>query len=175
MCLFNKWLQITSNILKHSWLICLKFVCHFLAELYYLILKSSVVLRFSQTCKFWSSKAAFTIAFFAAVNHLNGPLRKQNFTLTGSKGHGLWFVIGWFWSILCVCVFQGSLLVIVIMIDGSEKRNYCEGAFWTLEFTCLWKAQLMMQHMESWNLQKTYTNLPQQLHQQRLLLFPPWL
>ena len=26
---------------------------------------------------------------FAAVNHLNGPLRKQNFTLTGSKGHGL--------------------------------------------------------------------------------------
>ena len=34
-----------------------------------------------------------------------------------------------FQSILCVCVFQGSLLVIVIMIDGSEKRNYCEGAF----------------------------------------------
>ena len=26
---------------------------------------------------------------FAAVNHLNGPLRKQNFTLTGSKTHGL--------------------------------------------------------------------------------------
>ena len=29
------------------------------------------------------------ISFFAAVNHVNGPLRKQNFTLTGSKGHGL--------------------------------------------------------------------------------------
>ena len=29
---------------------------------------------------------------------------------------------------LCVSVFQGSLLVIVIMIDGSEKRN-CEGGF----------------------------------------------
>ena len=27
-----------------------------------------------------------------------------------------------------VSVFQGSLLVIVIMIDGSEKRN-CEGGF----------------------------------------------
>ena len=27
-------------------------------------------------------------AFFAAVNILSGPLRKQNFTLTGSKGHG---------------------------------------------------------------------------------------
>ena len=26
---------------------------------------------------------------FAAVNHLNGTLRKQNFTFTGSKGHGL--------------------------------------------------------------------------------------
>ena len=34
-------------------------------------------------------KNQLTIAFFATVNHLNGPLRKQNFTLTGSKGHGL--------------------------------------------------------------------------------------
>ena len=81
-----------------------------------------------------------TIAFFAAVNHLNGPLRKQIFSLTGSKGQGLWFVIGGFRSVLCVSVFQDSLLVIVIMIDGSEKRN-CEGGFWTLEFACLWKAQ----------------------------------
>ena len=98
------------------------------------------LLRFSQTCEFWSSKAAFTIPFLTAVNHLNGPLRKQNFTLTGSKGHGLWFVISEFRSISCVCVFQGSLLVIVIMIDGSEKRS-CEGGFCTLEFACLWKAQ----------------------------------
>ena len=29
-------------------------------------------------------------------------------------------------SVFCVSVFQGSLLVIVIMIDGGEKRN-CEG------------------------------------------------
>ena len=28
------------------------------------------------------------LPFFTAVNHLNEPLRKQNFTLTGSKGHG---------------------------------------------------------------------------------------
>ena len=88
----------------------------------------SLLLRYSQTCEFWSSKDAFTIAFFAAVNHFNGPLRKQNFTLTGSKGHGLWFVIGGFRSVLCVSVFQGSLLVIVIMIDVSEKRS-CEGGF----------------------------------------------
>ena len=33
-------------------------------------------------------KSQLKIAFFAAVNHLNGPLRKQNFALTGSKGHG---------------------------------------------------------------------------------------
>ena len=37
----------------------------------------------------------------------------------------------WWISIrLCVSVFQGSLLVIVIMIDGSEKRN-CESDFGT--------------------------------------------
>ena len=85
-------------------------------------------------------KSQLTIAFFAAVNHLNGPLKKHNFTLTDSKSHGLWFVIGGFRSILCVSVFQGSLLVIIITIDGSEKRN-CEGGFWTYEFACLWKAQ----------------------------------
>ena len=85
-------------------------------------------------------KSQLLIAFFTAINHLNSPLRKQNFTLTGSKGHGLWIVIGGFRSILCVSVFQGSLLVIIIMIDDSEKCN-CEGSFWTLELACLWKAQ----------------------------------
>ena len=37
-------------------------------------------------------------------------------------------MIGRFGSVLLVSVFQGSLLVIVIMIDASEKRN-CEGGF----------------------------------------------
>ena len=37
-------------------------------------------------------------------------------------------MIGGFRSVLCVFVFQGSLLVIVIKNDGSEKRN-CEGDF----------------------------------------------
>ena len=32
-------------------------------------------------------------------------------------------MISEFQSILCVSVFQGSLLVIIIMIDGSEKRS----------------------------------------------------
>ena len=37
-------------------------------------------------------------------------------------------MIGGFQHFLCVSAFQGSLFVIVIMIDGSEKRNY-EGGF----------------------------------------------
>ena len=53
----------------------------------------------------------------------------------------LWLVK--FPSVWGVSVLQGSLLVIVIMIDGSEKRN-CEGAFWTLEFACLWKVQYFL-------------------------------
>ena len=120
-----------------------------------------------------------TIAFFAAVNHLNGPLRKgrdpfdQNSDRsdrkkrTTSKGGPVfsklfrldrtdplsfgpnfpesmvewiapktllhwfkrsWFVICGFRSVLCVSLFQVSLLLIVIMIDGSDKHN-CEGGF----------------------------------------------
>ena len=34
-------------------------------------------------------KSQLTIAFFTAINHCNKPLREQNFTLMGSKGHGL--------------------------------------------------------------------------------------
>ena len=41
----------------------------------------------------------------------------------GSKGHGLRFVD---FDLFCDSLFQGSSLVIVIMIDGSEKHN-CEG------------------------------------------------
>ena len=37
-------------------------------------------------------------------------------------------MIGGFRSVWGVSVLQASLLVIVIMIDGSEKRN-CKGAF----------------------------------------------
>ena len=41
---------------------------------------------------------------------------------------------------LCVCVFQGSLLVIQIMIDGSEKHPIVKAAF-ELQSSCFWKAQ----------------------------------
>ena len=47
-----------------------------------------------------------TFAFFAAVSHLSGSLRKQKFTSTDLKGHGLGFVIGGFQSVLCVCVLR---------------------------------------------------------------------
>ena len=85
-------------------------------------------------------KSQLTFSFFAAFSHLGGPLRKQKFTLTGSKGHDLWSVIGGFRSVFWVSLFQGSLLVIVIIIDGSDKRNW-EGGVWTLEFACFWRAQ----------------------------------
>ena len=73
-------------------------------------------------------KSQLMFAFFAAANHLSRPLRKQKATPAGSKDHGLWFVIGRFWSVFCVSLFQGLLLVIVIMIDGSQKC-ICDGCF----------------------------------------------
>ena len=42
--------------------------------------RGTELLCFSKTRELWSS-----IAFFAAVHHLSGPFRKQNFTYTGSK------------------------------------------------------------------------------------------
>ena len=101
-----------------------------------------ILLRFSQTCEFWSSKASWRLLFSLLSIILTDLLENKTLLLiTGSKGHGFWFVIGGFRSVLCVSVFQGSLLVvIVIMIDGSQKRN-SEGGIWTLEFACLWKAQ----------------------------------
>ena len=53
--------------------------------------------------------------FFTAINHLSRPLKKQKFTSTGLKVHGLQFVIGGFQSVLCVSVFHGSLLVIIMV------------------------------------------------------------
>ena len=45
-------------------------------------------------------------------------------------------MIGGFRSVRCVSVFPGSSLVIVIMIDSSEKHN-CKESFFFLHFTCL--------------------------------------
>lgn len=71
-------------------------------------------------------KGQVTIAVFAAVNYLNRTSQETKLYFNGYKRSR--FVIGGFRSVLRVSVFQGSLLMIVIMIDGSEKRNY-EGGF----------------------------------------------
>ena len=70
----------TVRLTNHSTLLCL------------LEIVSLYLLRFSKTqsLKF---KSQLTFTFFAAVSHLGGPLRKQNFTYTSSKGHGLWSVM----------------------------------------------------------------------------------
>ena len=74
-------------------------------------------------------KSQLMIAYFATVNHLNGPLRKQNFTLTDSKGQGLRFVIGVFRSV-SVC-FRVSRFV-------ACDRNYD----WRQRKTQLWRRLL---------------------------------
>ena len=73
-------------------------------------LKVTVLFTNMRILKF---KIQLMIAFFAAVNHLKGPFRK--FVICNK--------IGGFHSVLHVSVFQGSLLLIVIMIDGSEKTQ----------------------------------------------------
>ena len=51
---------------------------------------------------------------FCSVNHLSGPLRKNMFTCTSSKGHGLWFLIGGFRSVPFVSCFKARCFVIVL-------------------------------------------------------------
>jgi len=70
-----------------------------------------------RTLKF---KPQLTVYVFAAVSHLSGPLGKHFSRVKRSR---LSVVIGRFPSILFVSVFQGSLAVATIMIDGSEKPN----------------------------------------------------
>ena len=59
------------------------------------------------------------------LSYPNGPLRETKLYFTGSKGNSLRFVD---FDPFCVSLFQGLSLVIVMMIDGSEKHN-CEGGF----------------------------------------------
>ena len=82
-------------------------------------------MRFSQTCEFWSSKANWRSRFSLPSIILTDLLgNKTVLHLNGFKT----VICDWWISIRFVSfLFQGSLLVIVIMIDGSEKRN-CEGS-----------------------------------------------
>ena len=107
---FVCWLWNFSNILKNfdpnGSFICLKFAA---------LCKNTWTLRF---------KSQLTFASFAAVNHFSGPLRKQTFTSTSSKGHRLWIVTVGFRFILCVSVFQDSLLLIIIMVDIRKNASW---------------------------------------------------
>ena len=64
----------------------------------------TVLFKNMQTLKF---KSQLTFVYFAAVNHLKGPLRIQNFIINGFKRS--WFVIC-DWRILlgfvCFCVLR---------------------------------------------------------------------
>ena len=66
-----------------------------------------------------------TIAF-SLMSIISTDLLGNKTLLPGFKRS--WFVICGFRSVLFVSLFQGSLLVIVVMIDGSDKHN-CEGGF----------------------------------------------
>ena len=55
-----------------------------------------ILLRFSQTCEFWSSKPNWRLRFSLPSIILTDLLGNKTFTLKGSKGHGFWFVIGMF-------------------------------------------------------------------------------
>ena len=70
VCYLNE-SQWTNLFYKH-----LNWLCTFSIILITALFTNMRILKF---------KSQLTIAFFADVNHLNGPLRKQNFTLTGSK------------------------------------------------------------------------------------------
>ena len=86
-------------------------------------------------------KSQLTYAFFAAINHLSGPLIGKRTLLQWVQKVmvcDLWLVdLNPFCLFLCFKVLR--VLVIVIMIDGSEKCN-CEGGFWTLEFRMVVKS-----------------------------------
>ena len=90
------------------------------------------------THKLWSSRAAVTITFFAAVNY-NYDCKRRTVkhwnTQNGTKftNHN-WTMTFWIrWSKL---LFSKRSAKMQKMTDGSEV------GFWTLEFVCFWEAQL---------------------------------
>ena len=66
-------------------------------------------------------KSQLTYVFYAAVNHLSRPLRKQKFTSAGSKFHCLRFVIGGFQSVLYVSVFQVCSLWLKLWLTTGKN------------------------------------------------------
>ena len=92
--------------------------------------KYCCLLRFSQTCELSSSKAAFTIAFFAAANHnydhKQRTLKHRN-TQNGSKSTNHQSQSMTFWTRLSKVLFPKRSAK---MIDCSENAN----TNWLLNF-----------------------------------------
>ena len=101
------------------------------------IMALTVLLKNMRTLKF---KSQLTFAYFAAVSHLNGPLRKQNFTKRIQKVM-VWDL--WLMDFDPFCVFQGSLLVILINC-GSKKHSCLKGGFWTLDWVRMFMKSVVM-------------------------------
>ena len=71
-------------------------------------------------------KSQLTFAFFATINLLSGPPRKQNVTVIMVQK--VIVCDWWISSVFCVSVFQGSLLVILIRLT-TAKSAFVKAAF----------------------------------------------
>ena len=66
-------------------------------------------------------KSQLTFAFFAAVNHLRGPLRKHNCTQTGSKSS--FFICDWWISIRFVCFCVSRFVACDRSYDWRQRKT----------------------------------------------------
>ena len=87
------------------------------------------------------------VVFFAASIHLSRHLRKQKFTSTG-----LWIKIGGYFLSIFVFFFQGPLVVVVVMIDGSEKCKERERESWHyVPVKARLHMRFLMRYQIAWN------------------------
>ena len=98
--------------------------------------------HFSFIAKFVVSCCAFCkprriFGFFCSVNHLRGSLRKHLFACSSSKGHGLWFVIGVFRSVLFVSCFKVRCFVIVLFRPIIDWLSLLRRFSWSFLFLSL--------------------------------------
>ena len=123
--IFSKFVlyQSVETLLFHKWGHHIEFILaeFAISKCYIKGAQSKFLWRFSISCELWNSSLKEQLTFFTAINNLSGPLRKQKLTSAGSKGCicQSWLVVfNPFFS-----VFQGSLAVTIILIDGREKPN----------------------------------------------------
>ena len=93
-----------------------------------------VITSYRPIAKFIVSRCAFcklqrNFGFFCSVNNwLSGPLRKH--------GHGLWFVIGGFRSVLFVSCFKVCCFVIILFRAIIDWFKVCFADFSDLSYSC---------------------------------------